>query len=116
MNRFREERNALYKSARWKKLRRKILGEQPWCADCLKRNRLVRATIIDHSLGHRDAQWRVRFFDERYLISRCKSCHDRKTAYEVQFAGHNRSVEIPAERECDESGEPLDPNHPWNRE
>ena len=111
----REQRNLLYKSARWKALRRKVLKAQPWCAQCLKGGLLVRSSIVDHALGHRDPQWRSRFFDERHLVALCKSCHDRKTAYEAGWAGHNRATPIPGERACDESGNPTDPDHPWNR-
>jgi hypothetical protein len=107
----RDRRMNLYRSRRWVNARRKFLKSRPWCERCLAVGRLVPAVAVDHDLGHGPG-WQERFWDERFWKPLCKSHHDAKTAREV----HARARPAPDERACDAAGDPVDPNHPWNRE
>lgn len=71
----------LYKTARWKKLRKAQLAEHPLCqcpACGEGRLRVTPATVVDHDRPHRGDE--ALFFDPSNLVSMGKTCHDRKTA------------------------------------
>ncbi|SKC57898.1 5-methylcytosine-specific restriction enzyme A [Maledivibacter halophilus] len=70
----------LYNSTRWQDLRRYRLNTQPLCVECLKKNRITPATVVDHIKPHKGNE--NLFYDFNNLQSLCKSCHDRKTAKE----------------------------------
>ena len=72
-----KERQRLYATQAWRKLRTAQLRRQPWCqaVGCCER-----ATVADHVLGHGDPLWRERFFNPRLLQSLCATCHSRKTS------------------------------------
>jgi 5-methylcytosine-specific restriction endonuclease McrA len=69
-----ERRQRLYRTARWQRLRARVLAEEPRCRACGKP-----ATIVDHTAGHA-GDWRSRFFDRGNLAAMCQSCHSSKTA------------------------------------
>lgn len=72
----------LYSTPEWQKdLRPNQLLAQPFCEECLKLGRRVRATDVDHRVDHR-GDWAV-FADRSSLQSLCHSCHSRKTAREL---------------------------------
>jgi 5-methylcytosine-specific restriction protein A len=70
-------RRQLYASARWRRLRRRILRARPWCATLGCPNL---ATDVDHIVALRDGgePW-----DETNLQPLCAKHHDQKTAREV---------------------------------
>lgn len=74
----------LYDTARWKRIRRMQLAREPWCADHLAKGEYVVATDVDHREPHRGDV--AKFFAGPF-DSRCKPCHSRKTAAEVNGRG-----------------------------
>lgn len=67
-------------SKRWSKARATYLASHPLCAECLKQDRPVPATVVDHIVPHKGNQ--SLFWDETNWQPLCKPCHDRKTATE----------------------------------
>jgi len=66
--------------ARWRKVRKRFLAENPLCTECMKEGRLTPATVVDHIVPHKgDPEL---FWDESNWQPLCKQCHDRKTARE----------------------------------
>ena len=53
----REERpeysKRLYKTARWQRLRKRVLSEHPLCAECGRKGRIAPATVADHIIPHK---------------------------------------------------------------
>lgn len=62
------------------RLRPAQLTREPFCRECAKAGRRVRATVVDHIVPHR-GDWAL-FTDSANLQSLCKQCHDRKTMRE----------------------------------
>ncbi|HKM39927.1 MAG TPA: HNH endonuclease [bacterium] len=78
----------LYKTARWQKLRKRVLSVQPLCAECGRQGRIAMATVADHIIPHKGNL--ELFWDEGNLQALCKSCHDRKTAKEGRWGEKGR--------------------------
>ena len=95
------ERQRLYQTARWRKLRKAHLATEPLCVHCQREGRVVQAAVVDHILGHDRPDWRERFFDPANLMSLCKPHHDRKTGRETHGGGGGQS-----------SGNSIASNHP----
>jgi hypothetical protein len=74
------ERQKLYNTARWHRLRISHLQESPLCVECEKRGLIVAATVVDHKRGH-TGDWRERFFDSDELQSLCQSHHNASQTY-----------------------------------
>ena len=68
----------LYDTDLWQRLRSEQLLADPWCAECAKHGRRVRATDVDHIVDHKGDP--DLFADPANLQSLCHSCHSRKTA------------------------------------
>lgn len=97
------QHNHLYGRA-WQKRRKRQLDQHPLCALCMRmRGKVTAATVADHIRPHKGD--RVLFAGP--LQSLCESCHN-SWKQELETTGHIRG--------CDLNGNPLDPNHPWNRE
>ncbi len=62
------------------RLRPAQLTREPFCRECAKAGRRVRATVVDHIVPHR-GNWAL-FVDPANHQSLCKQCHDRKTMRE----------------------------------
>ena len=71
------ERDALYASKRWQQARREFLRRYPFC-ECGNH-----ATVVDHKIGHRAADWRTRFWDPAGWVATCEACHNKKSALEL---------------------------------
>lgn len=101
---------ALYRTARWQRLRAQKLATDSLCQcdECKVLKRITPATVVDHIKDHKGDV--LLFFDWANLRSMAKPCHDRKTA---ATAGFNRGKANVAVRGCDKDGVPLDPDHPW---
>lgn len=54
---------------------------EPFCRECAKAGRRVRATVADHVKPHK-GNWAV-FTDRRNLQSLCERCHNAKTMREL---------------------------------
>ena len=70
------ERDKLYKTKRWRMIRRKHLERHPVCVKCG-----ATANTVDHKDGHDLKTWRDTFFTSE-LIAYCTACHSRKTVLE----------------------------------
>lgn len=68
-------------------MRASYLSREPLCCDCLERGEKVPATEVDHVLPLADGGRPYAFEN---LAARCKPCHSRKTANEVN-ARRNRT-------------------------
>lgn len=76
----------MYRTKLWREvLRPGQLAREPWCRECAKAGRRVRATVVDHVAAHR-GRWDV-FCDAGNLQSLCKRCHDAKTLRERRGSG-----------------------------
>ncbi|AGL03635.1 restriction endonuclease [Desulfoscipio gibsoniae DSM 7213] len=78
----------LYNSARWQRLRKKVLLEHPLCVECERQGRITPATIVDHVKPHKGNL--NLFWDENNLQALCKNCHDSKTTKEGRWGDKNR--------------------------
>ena len=83
----------------WRKLRKQVLAKEPLCRHCAAQGLTVPATEVDHMRGAADNS-------RDALQALCKPCHSIKTMAEL----YGR----PARMGCDESGNPINPAHPWN--
>jgi 5-methylcytosine-specific restriction protein A len=75
------ERQRLYKTARWLRLRLEQLQEHPLCAMCEREGRVTAAEVADHRDGHK-GDWRERFFELEGLQSLCLDHHRAKSGNE----------------------------------
>jgi 5-methylcytosine-specific restriction protein A len=98
-----------YNTQRWQRLRKLKLQEKPLCETCLKQQRIVPATAVDHIIAVK-APGGMPYPPLDGLRSQCASCHNRKTRI-VEQLGAELTV-----KGWDIHGYPLDPNHPWNLE
>lgn len=67
-------------SGRWRKMSKAYLQSHPLCAECMKKGKYTKATVVDHIIPHRGDQ--KLFWDQSNWQSLCKPCHDRKTLTE----------------------------------
>ena len=85
----------IYRTFRWRKLRREILDAAPLCVKCVIDGRTKAATEVDHILPLKD------YPDLAYIRSNlqalCKTCHLDKTSKENRRKGFN-SYGIPIAR------------------
>ena len=63
-------------------LRPMQLLKEPFCRECARQGRRIRATDVDHITPHR-GDWAL-FVNPHNLQSLCHSCHSRKTAAEMR--------------------------------
>ena len=68
----------MYKTARWLRLRKRILNEHPLCLHCKQRDIITQATDVDHIKPHKGNA--TLFYCASNLQPLCKQCHARKTA------------------------------------
>lgn len=73
---------------RWQRYRTMYLSEHPLCAACLKADKVVEATVVDHIIPHRGDM--KLFWDPNNHQPLCKPCHDIKTAKEDGAFGNPR--------------------------
>jgi len=65
----------LYKTARWRALRERQLGEHPLCEWCLEREEITEANEVHHVHQH---QGDLDLFWGGPFISTCKPCHSSR--------------------------------------
>jgi 5-methylcytosine-specific restriction enzyme A len=63
---------------RWRIASKTYLANNPLCVECLKKQRLVAATVVDHIVPHKGNP--ALFWNRDNLQALCKRCHNRKTA------------------------------------
>ena len=80
----------MYFTDEWRKdLRPTQLMREPFCRECAKAGRRIRAPDVDHIVDHK-GNWAV-FCDRGNLESLCHSCHSRKTVREM-YENRRRST------------------------
>ena len=101
----------IYDTAQWRKLRKHYLTLFPTCEMCRQEGRVVAAQHVDHikPIAEGGAP-----FDMTNLQSLCATHHSRKTILRDGGFGRKKSNR-PLIRGCDAAGQPIDPEHPWNR-
>ena len=65
--------------SKWRKARAWYLQQHPLCVECLRKNKIAPATVVDHIVPHRGDK--KLFWDMYNWQSLCKDCHDRKTGH-----------------------------------
>jgi 5-methylcytosine-specific restriction enzyme A len=96
-------RYGFHQTARWKRLRKLQLAQEPLCKFCLERGSVTAATVADHVEPHK-GNW-TKFVTGK-LQSLCYQCHN-STKQLIELHGHHSGV--------DRAGLPIDSNHPFNR-
>lgn len=67
----------------WQKASKLYLASHPMCVRCLRKGKIVPATVVDHIIPHRGDQ--KLFWNKNNWQSLCKSCHDSKTMTEDRY-------------------------------
>lgn len=96
-----------YSTARWQRLRKLKLSEQPMCQGCLPHHHNI-ASHVDHVHAISDGGDAFPALDG--LRSLCPPCHSAKTARGPEAGAIKTSK---PRRGCDAQGNPLDDAHPW---
>lgn len=73
-----EKLSKFYSSARWQKVRKKQLKQQPLCESCLEEGRTEQADVVDHIVPVK-VDWSLRLRLDN-LQSLCRSHHQKKSA------------------------------------
>lgn len=87
---------------RWRKLRLRVLRDEPLCRFCKQQGRTTLAQVVDHIVPKREGGTDAR----ENLQPLCAPCHDS-----IKAAMEKGGVV----RGCDINGLPLDPGHHWNQ-
>jgi 5-methylcytosine-specific restriction protein A len=90
----------LYRSSRWRRVRRAQLTEHPLCRFCLEKGRVTVATVVDHIKPHKG---NINKFWLGELQSLCLQCHN-VTKADIERLGYRRDIGL--------DGWPLDKRHP----
>jgi 5-methylcytosine-specific restriction protein A len=98
-----------YSTARWQRLRKLKLSDEPFCAFCTLRGLHVIADTVDHVVAINRGG--AAFPQIGGLRSLCASCHSIKTDALDRAGGSG--VAFPG---VGVDGLPLDPNHPFLRD
>ena len=99
-----EQYPELYGSTAWRRLRARVLSDEPLCRLCDRQGRVTAATTVDHIEEHKGD--RTLFFDRDNLQPLCASCHSGIKRMQDR---HGYSAA------CGVDGMPLDEGHPWQR-
>ena len=97
-----EQYRRLYKTARWLRLRKQKLHEEPLCERHKAKGRVKAATVVNHRTPHKGDE-RL-FFDYRNLESTCAPCHD-STIQSEERLGYSKEIGA--------DGWPVDPKNPF---
>ena len=78
--RLRDRRaSGFYHSKEWKRLRQNFLVEHPFCCECMKAGKLIKAVVVDHVVPIKQGGSAL---DENNLQALCPSCHGSKSIRE----------------------------------
>lgn len=97
------EYSHLYKTYKWQQIRKRHLEQEPLCVMCEDDGIATLATVCDHIEPHKGDIYK---FHAGPFQSLCKKHHDSTKARE-----ENSGVVVG----CDVNGDPIDPNHHWNK-
>lgn len=75
----------LYKTARWQRIRRAKLAQDPLCEWCLESETVTAASEVHHVTPHRGD---MALFYAGPFVSTCKPCHSRRG----QLEDHGKTV------------------------
>lgn len=81
----------------WRKLRARVLVDEPLCRHCKRCGRVTAANVVDHISGDPSDN------SSENLQALCEPCHNLKTA-------RGNDVPLPG---CDARGSPADPARGW---
>ena len=88
---------------RWQKARNQYLSEHPLCVECVKLDKVVPATVVDHIVPHRGDMGL--FWQQDNWQPLCATCHSAHKQRQEKGGGVMG---------CDKDGVPIDPSHHWN--
>ena len=71
---------SFYSSKAWRTLRLEVLAENPLCVECLKQEKIVGATEVDHVIPISEEPLKALDYDN--LQPLCHGCHVEKTREE----------------------------------
>lgn len=77
----REERQEIYRSPEWKKLRKLFIQHNPLCQECLKEDIITPAIDVHHIDSFMNYEGLERLsvaYDINNLQALCKQCHQKK--------------------------------------
>ena len=100
MSEYHKERDRLYRTQRWLRLRRYQLRIQPLCEKCKEKGLTVEADVVHHVIPHKGNK--VLFYTGK-LQSLCTHCHDGITQQQERYGFTN---------DIGDDGWPSDCNHP----
>lgn len=114
MGTHKKSRHARGYDSKWEAVRAAKLSTDPLCEPCKSKGKTILASQVHHLKRFRDPasgniDHRLRL-SQSNLQSICDDCHKAATADERRADAEARRGVIG----CDETGQPLDPNHPWN--
>lgn len=89
---------------RWRNARKAFLRRNPLCVMCKLLGFITPSTVVDHVTPHRGNH--ALFWDESNWQALCKTHHDG-----AKQRQENRGAVVG----CDVNGNPLNPEHHWNR-
>lgn len=78
-----------YNSMAWRLARKRQLSVHPFCEECLKNGKAVKATMVDHIIPIKQGGDK---FEPSNLQSLCFSCHSRKSVEEGSRFGRHRGA------------------------
>lgn len=80
-NQYQRDRKVqrFYQSPEWRAVRRRKLDQNPLCEECLKHNKVTKATMVDHIVPIKQGG---EAFNMNNLQSLCNECHSRKSVQE----------------------------------
>lgn len=86
-----KDRAAIYRTARWRKLRALKLAADPLCEQCLEEGRTVVSSDVHHKVSFMSTDDPVRrkylAYDFDNLQSLCKQCHQKIHNYDKKEVG-----------------------------
>jgi len=99
----RNEYKHLYQTTQWRKIRNNFLLGNPLCVMCRQDGMFTPATVCDHIQPHKG---NLELFYNGPFQALCKLHHDSTKARQ-----ENKGITIGG----DVNGNPIDPQHHWNR-
>lgn len=76
--------------SKWRKARRAFLLKHPLCVNCLRKDFVIEAIIVDHITPHKGDN--ALFWDCKNWQSLCKACHDAKTVQKDGGFGYKKNT------------------------
>lgn len=103
-----ERYRALYKSARWQRIRKAQLSAFPLCQTCERQGRITPAAVCNHI--DKSAKATVEGFFAGPFSSECAPCHDGP----IQRDERRADAGLAPIAQVGEDGWPVSAGHHWN--